>query len=342
MSGPMDKNDIIGCLIPDKLKQIVIHVWDSCFFRCKMCYYWQSDEAVTLDIKKYDELFAFLSRFIDRGTTMIFTGGEALSHPQIFELLSAASGHGFWTVLNTNGWLLNERNISGLYDSGLSLLSVSLDGSCPEMHDRIRGMPGSFNRIMAGCRDIKQYYAARGKNILVHATTIVMEDNVDDILNVVQLVQNCRDIDALHIQTINAPPGANLSQDRDWFEKSEFAGLWPKDKSKIIKLYNKLITLRRQGYKIDDSPSRLKMELLYLLYPHLLPAEITCIVFRELFIDQKGNIYHCRIKNEILGNMHTDSLEELWYSEKAISLRQNVLSCQKRCHYLVNCTLEDK
>lgn len=61
-----------------------------------------------------------------------FSGGEPLLHPAIIHLVAHASRLGFFSrMLITNGYLLNERIVGQLGDSGLTHLQVSVDGVTP-------------------------------------------------------------------------------------------------------------------------------------------------------------------------------------------------------------------
>ncbi|MFH1825755.1 MAG: radical SAM protein [bacterium] len=97
---------------------------------------------------------------IQRGVN--FTGGEPLLYrPDIFRLLEHVRDLGHFSRLNTNGWwglrhdfVVGEQTFSDSRDlvrqlktSGLTILVVSLDGLA-STHDRRRGQPGLFNRVI--------------------------------------------------------------------------------------------------------------------------------------------------------------------------------------------------
>ena len=48
----------------------------------------------------------------------------------------------------TNGQYLTDENIEKLADAGLYTIFVSLDSPDPEEHDRMRGMPGLFEKVV--------------------------------------------------------------------------------------------------------------------------------------------------------------------------------------------------
>ncbi len=82
-----------------------------------------------------------------------FTGGEPFVHPDILEIIDDTLAVGPCTV-PTNGTLFTGARLEALraltQRSRYSLeIRVSLDGPCPEDHDRFRG-PGSFARTLEG------------------------------------------------------------------------------------------------------------------------------------------------------------------------------------------------
>jgi MoaA/NifB/PqqE/SkfB family radical SAM enzyme len=78
-------------------------------------------------------------------TWLGITGGEPLLNPKLPELVAAA--HPDCAVkLFTSGHGLTPRLAQALRDAGLFSVSVSLDHWDPEVHDRQRGFPGSFNQ----------------------------------------------------------------------------------------------------------------------------------------------------------------------------------------------------
>jgi len=45
---------------------------------------------------------------------------------------------------------------------------------------------------------------------------------------------------------------------------------------------------------------------------------------------------------EKLGNIKTDNITELWYSDKAREIRKQMNGCRKNCELVVNCYYENE
>ncbi len=86
---------------------------------------------------------ATFERLIDRSPTVRFVlpfqWGEPLLHPEIDRMVAYARHRGVRSMLTTNGTLLDESMAHRLFASGLSRLTISIDGD-DATHERIRGV----------------------------------------------------------------------------------------------------------------------------------------------------------------------------------------------------------
>jgi radical SAM protein with 4Fe4S-binding SPASM domain len=87
---------------------------------------------------------------------IIFTGGEPLMRPDLFELAHCAEARGVKTALSTNGTLITPEMAGRIRDAGIGYAGISLDGATAATHDRFRQTPGAFDRAIAAfsaCKD---------------------------------------------------------------------------------------------------------------------------------------------------------------------------------------------
>lgn len=108
----------------------------------------------------------------------VFTGGDPLKRPDIFELIEHAAKLGVHAALTPSATpLLTRDAIFKMKASGLARLAVSLDGSVPEIHDGIRGIPGTWTRTLQAI----EWANEAGLPIQVH--TVVSRLNISDLDN---------------------------------------------------------------------------------------------------------------------------------------------------------------
>lgn len=80
---------------------------------------------------------------------MIFTGGDPLKRPDIFQLLEKSVELGLRTTLSPSPTpLLTAEAIAGFKRAGVARISISVDGWDAASHDAFRAVPGSFDRAI--------------------------------------------------------------------------------------------------------------------------------------------------------------------------------------------------
>jgi radical SAM protein len=162
-------------------------IWETtraCDLACKHC----RAEAVPfrnpLELST-DEAKAMLKRVRDFGPVVfVLSGGDCLKRPDVFELIEYGANLGLrMGVTPATTPLATTENIRRLKDVGISRLAISLDGSCPEIHDEFRRVPGSFEwgmRIMETCREL---------GISTQVNTVIANHNIHDFDNLAALME---------------------------------------------------------------------------------------------------------------------------------------------------------
>lgn len=98
-----------------------------------------------------------LSELAALGTRMvILSGGEALMRDDALELARHGTALGLRMTLATNGALVTPEIARAIGSAGIVRVSVSLDGTTPEIHDRLRGRSGAFELALAGIENLKR------------------------------------------------------------------------------------------------------------------------------------------------------------------------------------------
>jgi len=86
-------------------------------------------------------------------TNAKLTGGEPLLHPDFSRMVDLLKEKNIGLTIETNGTLMTPKTARHLRASGiLNHISVSLDGAIPETHDTFRGVPGAWEKAVAGIR----------------------------------------------------------------------------------------------------------------------------------------------------------------------------------------------
>jgi 12,18-didecarboxysiroheme deacetylase len=139
----------------DKKPVVVWNVTRRCNLKCLHCYA-QAGPKAAPDELSHAEGLALLQDLKDFGTPVVlFSGGEPLMRPDLWELAAWTVAAGMRAVISTNGTLITREAARRLKDLGLSYVGLSLDGTAAT-HDAFRGQPGAFAATMAGVRHCQE------------------------------------------------------------------------------------------------------------------------------------------------------------------------------------------
>ncbi|MEA2338335.1 MAG: hypothetical protein QOE82_2342, partial [Thermoanaerobaculia bacterium] len=98
-------------------------------------------------------------------------GGEAFLRRDWLDIIRALSDHGIHPSLQSGGLALNEDRIRAAKEAGLRSCGISLDGS-PELHDKLRGVKGSYEHAMRALHLLKKHDIVSSVNTQIGATTL--------------------------------------------------------------------------------------------------------------------------------------------------------------------------
>ena len=114
----------------------------------------------------------------------VLTGGDPMKRQDLFDVIPYAVSKGLRVAMTPSGTPLMTRSVvERLKHVGLSRLAVSLDGSCAEVHDRFRQVPGSYHWTM-NCIEY-----AHGVGLELQNNTTVSRHNLSDLERLADLLE---------------------------------------------------------------------------------------------------------------------------------------------------------
>lgn len=130
-----------------------------CNLRCQMCYN-ASGQGAASTTELTDEEWLRVAR--DACAMGVFeaviSGGEPLLRPAlVFELLDILKAHHVVPHLITNGWFVTKEIAKRLAEYRFGFIQVSIDGPNASMHDRVRGVGGSWLRATRALQMLASY-----------------------------------------------------------------------------------------------------------------------------------------------------------------------------------------
>ena len=292
-------------------KGLDLSLTGKCNLHCAYCFY--QEQMETRPDLPLDEWLVFLKelgRLAVRDVCL--SGGEVFVRQDLWDLIDAVIDNRMRYRINTNGTLLTEK-IVARFETGqrcrrLSGIQVSIDGSCPEIHDKSRG-PGSFKKALRGLRLLKEAMLPATVRVTVN------RHNVDDLDNIARLL-----LDEIGINSFSTndamPMGAGCENQKDILltaaqqvtAMKALARLADQYAGRITALAGPLANWRmyRQMEKARAAGKTANQGYMGYL------TACGC-VFNQLAVHHDGMITPCNILGElVMGRVNRDSLAEIW------------------------------
>lgn len=129
------------------------------------------------------DLMAQVAGFGTPPPIFVLTGGDPFQRPDLSDLVRYAARLGLPVAVSPSGTpSLTAGRLAELRDGGARAISLSLDGSTAEIHDRFRGVPGVFGWTL------EAWQAAADLGLKVQINTTVTGHNLNDLADIAALV----------------------------------------------------------------------------------------------------------------------------------------------------------
>ncbi len=140
----------------DFAKTPFVAIWETtraCDLACRHCRAEAIARALPGELST-EEGFCLLEDLAATGTPIcVLSGGDPAKRPDLFDLIRHGKKLGMrMATIPAATPLLTRELVRGLKEAGLDQMALSLDGPNPQVHDAFRGVPGAFERTLAGAR----------------------------------------------------------------------------------------------------------------------------------------------------------------------------------------------
>ena len=302
------------------LKALFFEVTLRCNARCEHCGSNCGDIVQKNEITK-EEIEKVLDDIVtagiyDPGQIMLnITGGEPLVRKDLFEIMTYAHNLGFPWGMTSNGMLIDEEVVKKMVDSGMSSVSISIDG-LKETHESFRKVPNCYEKILHGIDLMNKEPTIQ----IVTVTTCVTKKNINELEEIYKLLQEHK---VKHWRIIEVDPiGRARDNDEILLEGRDF---------------------KRMLRFIREKQAEKKMDVTYGC-GHFLGVDKDMTVRNEPFlcftgffvgsILSNGDIFVCpdvkRRPELIQGNIRKDNFMEVW-EKKYKPFRKMTRTCNSKC-----------
>jgi MoaA/NifB/PqqE/SkfB family radical SAM enzyme len=318
---------------------VVYEATMRCTLHCEFCYV---GDLLNVEGEWREELpLDTLSRAfpVQEGLQVSLTGGEIFMRKDILGVMEVFRDKGYVCgYLTTNGTIIGPERAEALADLAsrgfLKHISVSIDGP-GEMHDRARGVKGTFERTAAGLRNLQD--AARRKHapLRVSINTTVAHETLDALHEMVDVSEELG-VDAIGLNHLmfSTPEevdetvrltGASGREAISTFVTSD-PGL---DAARVQAQVERLgARCRERGLRFDMRP-KVKPSIVRSYYTPGAPLQGRCLYpFLYARVSFSGKMYFCPFIRVEVGDLTTQTLEEVWNSPKYVALRKTLVDEQ--------------
>jgi MoaA/NifB/PqqE/SkfB family radical SAM enzyme len=319
-----------------------------CNLHCEFCYV---IDFLNIEGEWRQELpiDALRQAFPDQpGFQVSLTGGEIFMRKDIMSVLDLFREKGYACgYLTTNGTIINDERAEALADLAsagfLKHISVSVDGP-GELHDRARGLKGTFERTCAGLRRLQA--AARRKHapLRVSINTTVAHETLESLDAMVDVAGELG-VDAIGLNHLmySTPEEAQETVAMIGATDTSVIATFitPNPGLDVERVKHQVAALAakcRERNVLFDYRPKVHPPLMDNYYTPGARLEGRCLYpFLHARVGFSGKVYFCPFIRVEVGDLTKDSLETIWNGPKYVDMRKRLLDngifpiCRRCC-----------
>src|ERR1051325_1099077 len=260
-----------------------------------------------------------------RGFNISLSGGEPTIYKPLYATLELAQQLGVNFGFTTNGLALTKDNVRRILALDPFNINVSLESVDPRINEYLRPIKDGTHRTLQGIENLLAEKERTGARVSVIVKPTIMEQNYRGLPDLVRFFGRNSKVQ------VNFQPFVGKNGDPHWV----------RDLKTLRGVVDELIDLQRQGYPIIGNAGSLEAFYEYLTHPpdqdnmrHLdLGGEKrNCdIGLRSMFIYPNGDVFFCDFRGKPVGNVHRQSLAEIFHGQVADGQRRQMVHCNIDC-----------
>jgi len=316
---------------------------NRCNLKCLSCWQQHFDGIDYSTELSGEKLFSIVQEAGGMGVRefRIPGAGEPMVRSNLLEVLGEVKRQGMEGLLITNGTLFTGEAVAELVSLGWDCITFSIDGPDEETNDYLRGVPGTFERIVRSLEMFKREKEHRGAGSpFIRITTVLSNRNVDRLDAMVEFAarHGCGD---LQIQPMTIWGDLGRALELDEAQRRSFQARIPglQAKAEELGLHNNLgefaapEIVEQAGERMDEA---IEAETAGFEDPFL---SLPCFEpWYNMIILPDGKVGPCSMSGGADGDDITDkTFEEVWHGERLGEIRRRLLAgdlppyCRRCC-----------
>lgn len=308
-------------LFQKKLDLVILFVTSICNAKCRTCFYWlELNRKGDLTFEELSKLSATMPEFHD----LWLSGGEPFLRKDLAEVVKIFYENNQIRDVRipTNG-LPTAQTLSTVEKilrtcPTLQLeVDISIDGFA-ETHDRIRAVPGNFNKALGTIAELDKM-RAKSPNLTLYVNSVITRENQNEVAEIGQYFKQNARLDGHYFQIIRGDPKDETLQH-----------VTPEN---LKKIYNKVTPLnfdylstKRKGWSLRDHIKEAYWKAGYIFtyntqyrnYVNRTEWKMPCTAGQtSIVIDYNGDVRVCELRKPI-GNLrkHGMDFQGFWSAQE--------------------------
>jgi MoaA/NifB/PqqE/SkfB family radical SAM enzyme len=318
---------------------IVYEATMRCNLHCEFCYVgdllniegeWRQELPLDVLRRAFPE---------DAGLQVSLTGGEIFMRKDILGVMEVFKDKGYTCgYLTTNGTIITDERAEALAELAgagfLKHISISIDGP-GALHDKARGVAGTFERTAAGLRRLQEAASRKHAPLRVSINTTVAHETLESLDRMVDVAEELG-VDAIGLNHLmfSTPDevaetvrltGAPGPEAISTFVTPDPGVDAARVRAQVDALAAKC---RARGIRFDMRP-KVRPGILDAYYTPGARLQGRCLYpFLNARVSFSGKVYFCPFIRVEVGDLTTQSLEDVWTGERYVALRKRLLDAQ--------------
>jgi len=296
---------------PPRLRLVFWETTAGCNLECVHC----RRLEVSRELMKSDLTTGEGQRLIEQiaaadRPVLVFSGGEPLMRPDLFELAAWARSRGLIIALASNGTLIDAAVARRIADAGFDRVSISLDGADPDTHDRFRGRAGSFDLALQALGNLHRCGVATQINCTI------ARHNVNQVRAVLELGERVKAAAVHYFLLVPVGCGETIADEQmlDMNEVEDQLNLiWDLQQQTTLQIkptcaphYYRVVRQRAsQQYPPQPLPHS-GQGVLYSMTKGCLAGTAVC------FISHRGEVFACGYLPVAAGDVRVENFGDIW------------------------------